>query len=346
MSTVVPSRHDELLASLASLRPGPGGVHLTQVCRQLKAALGVTAVRLVLADGQEFVWPAGSAPARFGQAREVPLTIGAERIGGLILDLRGRLGLTRRLGRRQERLLTDVADLLGPVLRSAQVQDELDRSLESARGHAERVAAVRRRAFGERDAERRDLERDLHDGAQHHLVALGMTLGLLELSAHKQDSAGAQKQLLQLRKGLDRAEAALYTTATGSSPLLQEAGVYPALLAEFRDAGAQVRLETAEWDTSRRYEAPTEMAVYFICLEAVNNARKHAPGARVVVRLADGPAGLTFSVSDDGPGLNRSDLDGSSGVDNMRRRIIAAGGRLQVRASPGAGTTVHGFIPF
>lgn len=339
--TSVPTGRVDLLAELAALRPGPGGVHLTQVCRWLRANLRMTRVWLVLVDGQEFSWPVLPAPATSLRRRQIRLIAGGETVGVL--------GLQRRLlplGRRRERLLAEVVDLLGPLLRSAQVQIELDGSLESARGHAERVAAVRRRAFGERDAEREQIERDLHDGAQHHLVALGMTVGLLELYARNGDPAGLLNQLWRLRRGLDRAEESLLTTVTGGSPVLPEAGVHEALLSEFRDAGAQVRLDVAEWDEARRYEAAVELAVYFICLEAANNARKHAPGASVVVRLADSPAGLAFSVTDDGPGLERADLEGSSGMENMRRRIVAVGGRLQVRAALGAGTAVHGFIPF
>ncbi|GLY31389.1 ATP-binding protein [Kineosporia sp. NBRC 101731] len=335
----LPTGRDELLALVAAIRPGPGGVHLTQLCQWLRSGLGAARVRLVLADGREFAWP--GRPAPFRRSRRVALTAGRERVGELFLELR-----FLPLGRRRERLLTEVTDLLGPALRAAVLQSELDRSLESARGHAERVAAVRRRAFAERDAERRDIERDLHDGAQHHLVALGMTLGLLELHARNNDQTALQEQLRRLRKGLDRAESALFLTATGGSPLLQEAGIYPALLAEFRDAGSQVRLDLREWDTARRYEAAVELAVYFICLEAVNNARKHASDAEVVVRVADSPAGLAFSVTDNGPGLNRRDLQGSSGMVNIRRRIVAVGGRIQLRSAPAGGTAVHGFIPF
>ncbi|GAA3622230.1 hypothetical protein GCM10022223_43920 [Kineosporia mesophila] len=338
--SVLPTGRDDLLAGVAAIRPGPGGVHLVQLCQWLRSGLGVARVRLVLTDGSEFAWPGDAVPA--GRHRRwVRLTAGREKAGDLYLEHR-----FRSLGRRRERLLTEVGDLLGPMLRGVVVQNELDRSLESARGHAERVAAVRRRAFGERVAERREIERDLHDGAQHHLVALGMTLGLLELYARNNDPAGQQNQLRRLRKGLDRAENALYLTATGGSPLLQEAGVYPALTAEFNDAGAQIRLEVSEWDTTRRYEVAVELAVYFICLEAVNNARKYAGGAEVVVRLANSPAGLAFSVTDTGPGLEAGDLQGSSGMANIRRRIVAVGGRLQVRSAPGAGTAVHGFIPF
>jgi signal transduction histidine kinase len=341
--TTFPTGRDALLAAVAASRPGPGGVQLTQICRWLRGGLGVARVWLVLGDDREFSWPVLPTPgaAWSWRRRWIPLVAGGETVG--VLGLQPWL---LPFSRRQERLLADVVDLLGPLLRGAQVQSELDRSLESARGHAERVAAVRRRAFGERDAEREQIERDLHDGAQHHLVALGMTVGLLEVFAGKGDLAGLQNQLRGLRAGLDRAESSLLTTATGGSPLLQQAGVYPALLSEFRDAGARIRLDVTEWDLGRRYETTVELAVYFICLEAVNNARKHAPGASVAVRLCAGPAGLTFSVTDDGPGLDRSDLEGWSGVANMRRRIVAAGGRLQVRAALGAGVAVHGFIPF
>ncbi|GAB6903770.1 sensor histidine kinase [Kineosporia succinea] len=337
--SVVPTGRDGLLAGIAAVRPGPGGVHLTQLCRQIRSGLGVARVRLVLSDGREFAWPAEPSPHR---PRWTALTAGREKVGEIGVE-QGYLPF----GRRRRRLLSEVAGLLGPLLRGAQLQSEIDRSLESARGHAERVAAVRRRAFGERDAERRQIERDLHDGAQHHLVALGMTLGLLELHAANDDVPGQRKQLLRLRNGLDRAENALFITATGGSPLLQDAGVQPALLAEFRDAGSQVRFDVSEWDAARRYEALVELAVYFICLEAVNNARKHAPEAQVTVRLSDSPAGLTFSVTDTGPGADPRHLhEGSSGMANMRRRMVAAGGRLQVRSAPGAGTTVLGFIPF
>nr|WP_269810513.1 ATP-binding protein [Kineosporia rhizophila] len=246
---------------------------------------------------------------------------------------------------RHRATLREVADLLGPVLENLPLQHELDRSLEEARVHAELVAAARRRAFGERDAERQEIERDLHDGAQHQLVALGMTLGLLELHAAKQNEPGVQAQIERLRSGLDRAQRTLLSSVEGGSPLLREFGVLPALEAELRDVGPQVRLEVGQWDGSRRYDATIELAVYFICLEGVNNARKHAPGAQVVVRLADGPYELTFSVADDGPGMEDAQMEGTSGLANMRRRITAAGGRLQIRTAPGTGTAIYGFIP-
>ncbi|MCE0537708.1 histidine kinase [Kineosporia rhizophila] len=329
-----PARRESLLAQIARFRPGPGGAHLTRLCRELQVGLRAERVRLTLDSGQQFGWPDVGVPADGPPPREVPL-----RNGMLYVYFR-----PWSFGRHRA-TLREVADLLGPVLENLPLQHELDRSLEEARVHAELVAAARRRAFGERDAERQEIERDLHDGAQHQLVALGMTLGLLELHAAKQNEPGVQAQIERLRSGLDRAQRTLLSSVEGGSPLLREFGVLPALEAELRDVGPQVRLEVGQWDGSRRYDATIELAVYFICLEGVNNARKHAPGAQVVVRLADGPYELTFSVADDGPGMEDAQMEGTSGLANMRRRITAAGGRLQIRTAPGTGTAIYGFIP-
>ncbi|GAB3240328.1 sensor histidine kinase [Kineosporia babensis] len=332
---------DALLAEVAAIRPGPGGVHLTALCRRLRTVLRADRVWLRLTDGSEYVWPDAPNPVRGRRLRWLRLIAGSEVVGAIGLE-QGLLPLSRR----RERLLSDAVDLLGPVLHGVQTQNELDRSLESARGHAERVASLRRRAFGERDAERQEIERDIHDGAQHHLVSLGITLGLLEVHAQNPDPAPLTNSLGRLREGLDLTERSLLAITTGGSELLAEEGVLPALLAEFRDAGTLVTLRVEDWDSSQRYETVVELAIYFICLEAVNNARKHAPGAEVVLWLSDHAGGLRFSVTDAGPGMSSSIGRGMSGLINMRRRMVAAGGRIQVRTGPGAGTAVHGFIPF
>ncbi|WP_285628711.1 ATP-binding protein [Kineosporia sp. NBRC 101677] len=339
------ARRDLLLARVAAFRPGPGQAHLTRLCQELSVSLQVEHVQLTLADGQEFGWPdAGPGPSQ-RRSLQLPLRAGGESVGLLNVSLPTPLGLSVGLGRQRKALLRDLADLLGPVLDNVGLQNEVDESLHEARGHAELVAAARRRAFGERDAERQEIERDLHDGAQHQLVALGMTLGLLELHADNGNEEGIQAQIRRLRTGLDRARRTLLASVEGGSPLLEESGVLPALKSEFREAGPQVRLDAQEWDAERRYEPAIELAVYFICLEGVNNARKHAAGAQVVVRLAAGPSQLVFSVTDDGPGMKRGSLEGSSGLANMHRRIAAAGGWVQIRTAPDAGTAICGFIP-
>ncbi|MBT0769827.1 hypothetical protein KIH74_12895 [Kineosporia sp. J2-2] len=340
--TALPEGRGGVLKAIARLAPGPDLLRLTEVCRHLHSALGVARVRLTLSDGREFSWPGPQAPSASQGPKagyRVPVTACTTTMGVLSVERHG------RLTRRHRRLLADAAGVLGPVLHNTMINAELQRSLESARGHAERVAATRRRALGERDAEREAIERNLHDGAQHHLVALGMMLGLLELQVVQGNPAGVQSQLQRLRAGLALTEKSLLTVAAGDGQLLGDAGVAAALEAEFRDAGAQVNLDASQWCPERRYESIVEQAVYFICLEAVNNARKHAAGAPVWVRLAEGPAGLSFCVADAGPGIPPGALETSTGVANMRRRVLAVGGRLQVRTAPGGGTTVLGFIP-
>jgi signal transduction histidine kinase len=86
-----------------------------------------------------------------------------------------------------------------------------------------------------------------------------------------------------------------------------------------------------------------ESAVWFTCLEAVNNARKHAQGAAITVSLRATARGLAFSVSDDGPGFTVT--PSASGLHNMRARVQAVGGTAEIRSAPGAGTTVSGFVP-
>ncbi|HSV38407.1 MAG TPA: ATP-binding protein, partial [Nocardioidaceae bacterium] len=95
-----------------------------------------------------------------------------------------------------------------------------------------------------------------------------------------------------------------------------------------------------------RYSPEVEAAIYFCCLEALQNCAKHAgegSRARIDVRVDDGH--LRFEVADDGRGFDRARVNGSAGLQNMTDRITALGGELHVRSEPGSGTTVEGAIP-
>src|SRR6185312_15697872 len=95
-----------------------------------------------------------------------------------------------------------------------------------------------------------------------------------------------------------------------------------------------------------RFPAAAAAAVWFCCTEAVGNARKHAAGARVRVRLAERAGALAFTVHDDGPGFDpAAGTAGGRGLQNMSTRIAAVGGSVAVRSAPGAGTTVEGSVP-
>ena len=283
-----------------------------------------------------------SAGVGNGVLRQV-IRYGGEPVGLLRLGV----GPLARLHPARRRAVRQVAAALGPVLRAAALREERDRLVAAADRVAAAVAASRREAVAAQEKERRALERDLHDGAQHHLVALRMAVGLLEheLGAGEVDVEAAQTQLAYLTTLLDVTERGLAATATGTLPsALMASGLVAALEAEL-PAAPSVRVDADPAVRSRRYPLPVEVTVFFTCLEAVNNAAKHAPGAAVEVRLGHSSRGLAFAVRDDGPGFDPSTLSPRSGLHLLRDRVAAAGGELVLRSAPGTGTALEGFIP-
>jgi signal transduction histidine kinase len=199
----------------------------------------------------------------------------------------------------------------------------------------------RARILAAADEERRRIERDLHDGGQQRLVALRIRLELAE-EMMKQDPARAGDMLHRLGGDVDAALDELRSLA---------AGVYPSLLAgrglpdAIRTAALQSPLPTTvEVDGADRYPSEIETAAYFCCIEALQNVAKHAPEANSVVIAVSRNGDLRFEVRDDGPGFS-VDYANGAGLVNMRDRIAAVGGELEIRSSPGAGTTVVGTIP-
>ncbi|GAA5150745.1 hypothetical protein GCM10023321_16600 [Pseudonocardia eucalypti] len=280
----------------------------------------------------------------------LPIRQGQEQIGAIAVDR----GAVAGLHNERRTLLHDVADSLGAVLQASRLGIELERQLRAALAHAEDIAASRRQAVAEMDSERRGIERDLHDGAQHHLVTLRLALGLVEHEVSTGALAQARDRFDQLIKQVDEAEAVLARTAAGvSSIALTERGLAEALRAAFAtDAGAEqpVAVQIDEFLATHRFAEDLESAVYFCCLEAVNNARKHAPGATITVRVGAEPGRLRFSVRDDGPGFDPAgtlDAIGAPGrgMRNVRTRIISVGGQITVDSTPGAGTTISGWVP-
>lgn len=231
--------------------------------------------------------------------------------------------------------LTAVAAMLGAPLAVVRLTLETDWLRRSGDAAARELVDDRWRAAAEMEQERRGLERDLHDGAQHHLVALRMSLALVE------HTGGDPDRVADLLARLDTAERVLVDTAAGVLPVALVAhGLATALRAELA-THADVELDIE--GLRRRYPSVVESAVYFVCLEAVNNAHKHAPGAWITVTARDHYRGLEFAVTDNGPGFVVSPT--SSGLLNLTARASAVGGTVEVRSTPGAGTTVTGFVP-
>jgi signal transduction histidine kinase len=295
-------------AVAAHLGPDPDPRLLASV---IGTAAGVTGCALVVAD-ERYQWGDGS------QWHEHVVTYGG--------SPQGILAVTPTVP------LPGVAALLGAPLAVARLTIETDRLRPQGDAAARALVDDRWRAAAEMEQERRGLERDLHDGAQHHLVALRMSLALAE---HR---GGDVADLLSR---LDTAERVLVDTAAGVLPVeLVVGGLAAALRAELASHASVV----LDFDgLRRRYPAVVESAVYFVCLEAVNNAHKHAPGATITVSARDSYRGLEFRVADDGPGFVVSPA--SSGLHNLAARASAVGGAVDIVSAPGAGTTVTGLIP-
>jgi signal transduction histidine kinase len=125
-------------------------------------------------------------------------------------------------------------------------------------------------------------------------------------------------------------------------PLLAEQGLATAVRGALARSGARGRVVA---DGVARYSPSLESTVYFCCVEGIQNAVKHAPGARVAVRLWPESRALLFEVRDDGPGFDSMRHQEGAGITNMRDRVGALGGTLQVEAQPGEGTCITGVLP-
>ena len=196
--------------------------------------------------------------------------------------------------------------------------------------HAAASAAV--------DAERRRIARDLHDGAQQHLAALAIRLALLTDLVQ----GPAETLVGSMTRDLDQAVDDLRALIAGIyPPVLLHDGLAAAVTHVTRDAPVPTRVRA---DLDRLPEA-IEGAAYFICLEAFQNALKHAaPATRVDITLAARDQRLEITVEDDGVGLTHIPITGG-GVESMRRRAEGVHGHLQVGPAAGIGTRVQAVIP-
>jgi signal transduction histidine kinase len=202
------------------------------------------------------------------------------------------------------------------------------------------LRASQRRLVGAASAERRKIERDLHDGVQQKLVALRIRL---ELARDVAGESGLADRLAELAADFDDALDELRATAHGIyPPVLADDGLEAAL----REVARRWHLPlVADLEDVGRLSEDRETAIYYCCLEALQNVAKHAGDDAVAsLRLWRDPKVVRFSVSDNGLGfLSRRDVKGA-GLTNMVDRIGAVGGTLAVRSTPGEGTTILGRV--
>ena len=227
-----------------------------------------------------------------------------------------------------EQLVTDVASQAGLALSNA--------------GLVEDLRASRQRLVAAQDEARRRLERNLHDGAQQDLVALAIKLRLAGAAADE-DPAQAKEIIGELQADAAAALENLRDLARGIyPPLLADLGLVAALDAQARKSPVPV---TVEADGIGRLPQDTEAAVYFCCLEALQNIAKYARATQARIQLQAQDGTLRFTVSDDGAGYDTRRTAMGSGQRNMADRLAALDGRLEVRSAPGRGTVVTACLP-
>jgi len=294
------------------------------------------------------VWMPGLVAGR-GDAmiRSASVTHGGELLGLIVVE---RPADADRFGEADENVLAELARQVGLALHNLQLDSALQASLRELELRAEELRASRARVVAAADAERRKIERNLHDGAQQHLVALAVTARLARQAAAT-DPAQVVELLEQLGHDLQDAVQELRDLAHGIyPPVLMDRGLCAAL----ESAAGRAALPVAVITDGHvgRFPQEVEAAVYFCCLEALQNAGKHAgDGASATVtieRRSDGAAArcLAFTVADDGRGFDTGAFDPRGhGFVNMRDRIGAIGGTVTVDSAPGSGTRVSGIVP-
>ncbi len=244
----------------------------------------------------------------------------------------------------EDHVLTELARQVALALHNVQLDAALQASLEELQQRNEELQHSRARIVAAGDAERRKLERNLHDGAQQHLVALAVKLRLAK-DAVEDDPADALAMIDEIKGDLQGAITELRSLAHGIfPPLLMSGGLAEALPAAATRATAAT---TVDVSGIGRYGTDMEAAVYFCVLEALQNADKHAgESARVTVRVWEADGVLGFEVTDDGAGFDTTAASGDGhGFLNMTDRLGAFGGVVTMRSQPGHGTTVTGTLP-
>jgi signal transduction histidine kinase len=244
-------------------------------------------------------------------------------------DLLGALTITKRRGESltpiEQKLIEDLAHQAGLVLKNVGLTAELLQRLVASQDEA-----------------RRRLERNLHDGAQQHLVALKVKVGLADMLMDRSPDK-ARVMLQQLKGEADEALENLRDLARGIyPPILAERGLVEALQAQARKATVPVLVEAG---TIARHPQEQEAAVYFCVLEALQNVQKYAGASQATVRLSEPDGVLRFEVDDDGCGFDFATVRRGSGLTNVADRLDALDGHLEIDSAVGHGCRLRGALP-
>jgi signal transduction histidine kinase len=311
---------------------------LIEMARLAAQATGATTAAVWLLRGKRFEplasWPppggeqprppAPSANPGANGVITLPVEVGSNVLGAITIERADAQGLVPH----EAELMNDLAEQAAPVLENV--------------GLIEDLRASRLRLVQAQDAERRRLERDIHDGAQQRLVALAIRFNLAQ-RVLPADAEQERRAIAELGTELQTALDDLRDLARGIyPPLLADRGLVEALRSQAGRAPFHVEITATDVG---RYSQTIESAVYFCCLEALQNIAKYANASQVVVRLDGGAQILAFEVKDDGRGFDPSTTPRGSGLVNMADRLAALDGTLRIDAKPSGGTSITGGIP-
>ena len=215
--------------------------------------------------------------------------------------------------------------------------------LARRRQHLEIADLHSRRALVDAaDAERRRIERNIHDGAQQQLVAIGVKAGLARAMIAR-DPDTAITILDQVCADAEAALQALRDMTRGTyPPVLADDGLAAALVAKARGAPASVSVQAEDLG---RLPRSVEIAAYYCCCEALQNALKYAHAPSITIALRRQVGSLACRVTDDGEGFDPATVRRGVGMRSMAERVEALGGTLEVRSERGAGATIAVSIP-
>ena len=319
---------------------------LPRMARALASGTGAVRTDVWVRIGDELrseaTWPEDAPstqaiPVSSTDARSSPTSVfepvlhQGELLGGLSIEKKPGDAIAAT----EEKLVRDLAAQAGLVMRNVALTEQL-------MDHIEQLRRSQKRLVSAQDEERRRLERNLHDGAQQQLVALAVKLRLAEQVAER-DPAKVKELLSGLQSDAGDALENLRDLARGIyPPLLADKGLVAALESQARKSTIAVAIEA---DGVGRYSQEAEAAVYFSCLEALQNVAKYASASQATISLSDGDGRLRFAVKDDGVGFDQAETSHGTGLQGIADRLAALDGAVEITSLPGGGTTVSGSVP-
>jgi signal transduction histidine kinase len=310
---------------VVALQRGPGSRGLAEVLakalRDPSLVLGYWLPRFAA-----YVDPEGrpvALPAQGSGRAATFISHGDERVAALVHDS----------------ALTYQPDLLEVVCAAADVALERERLQAELAARVTELRASRERLVTAGDAERRRLERNLHDGAQQRLVGIALQLSLLK-GRIQSDPATAEELVTAAREELNLSLSELRELARGLHPAVLEHGLSAALESL---ASRSTVATTVSFETSERLPEPVELAAYFVASEALANVAKYSQATTVAMRVWRVGPMASIEIADDG--IGGADDAAGSGLRGLADRVEALDGRLLVSSPPGAGTVVTAELP-